>query len=132
MSVAPNAKVRNPHLFDNFTNCPMGCCPSICGRHNFDGPAEPKFGPINIREHSDSDSDPVLKAKGLSQKTDGAPLLHGPTLLTRNLALTSSSSSVDSELEHVGKLLTAPAKGGATFKDVPAVAPPSDESDEST
>jgi hypothetical protein len=110
----------------------MGCCLTICGRSGFNGPAEPKFGVISIREHSDSDSDPILKAKG-AQKADAAPLLHGPTLLSRNLALTSSSSSVDSELEHVGKLLTAPVKEGTTFKDVPADAnlQPSDESDES-
>jgi hypothetical protein len=113
----------------------MGCCASLCGRGHFDAPVGPKFGPINIREHSDSDSDPVLKAKGLTQKADRAPLLHGPTLLTRNLALSSSSSSVDTELEHVGKLLTAPGKGGAKFKDVPADlnlnSLPSDDSDDS-
>jgi hypothetical protein len=114
----------------------MGCCLTVCGRRPFDGPAQPKFGTINIRENSDSDSDPGLKAKGASQKQDRAPLLQGPNFLTRNLAL-SSSSSIDSELKHVGELLAAPeddeaksdgkAEGndegdndGRTFKDVPA------------
>lgn len=104
----------------------MGGCLSLCSRHeipDIDG----RFPVIEILEKSDGSSDSSLKAKGDTAQRDITPLLEGPTLLEFHNLNLSESSSVDLEMDQIGKLLKPteeprePSSDGndeKTFKDV--------------
>jgi len=87
---------------------------------------EGRFPTIEIRDGPDEGSDSSLKAKGDAAQKDVTPLLEGRTLLAfRDLG--ESSSSVNLEMDEIGKLLKggdqSPGSDGAgeldeTFKDV--------------
>ena len=108
----------------------MGCCVSLCSRPEIPD-VDGRFPVIEILEKSDESSDSSLKAKGETGKggRDITPLLEGPTLLEfHNLNLSGSSSSVDLEMDQIGKLLKptaetprdreSDAEDNQTFKDV--------------
>ena len=111
----------------------MGCCPSLFRSEDFPNVGG-RFPVINIKKNSDESSDSSLKAKGSTEQKDVTPLLEGPTLLQfHNLKLSGSSSSVDMEMDQIGKLLK-PSEDGESktepFKDVKPDLNLSDLSDE--
>lgn len=82
----------------------MGCCQSLCGQKEY-ADVEGRFPVIEICDNSDSGSDNELKAKGTPSK-DVTPLLEGPTLLAfHNLNISSTSSSVDLEMDQIESIL---------------------------
>jgi hypothetical protein len=85
----------------------MGFCLSLCRRDNERPDPENRFPILEIRQKSDSDSDPALKAKASapSGSRDVVPLLDGPTLLSFRQMQLSSDSSADEERERIAKLL---------------------------
>lgn len=116
-------------LFGNFLYTQrMGCCSSLCGPKEY-ADVEGRFPVIEICE-SDSGSDNELKAKGTSK--DVTPLLEGPSLLAfHNLNLSSTSSSVDLEMDQIESILKVseqksdtslsegqPEDNNKTFEDV--------------
>lgn len=98
----------------------MGCCQSLCGPKEY-ADVEGRFPVIEICDNSDSGSDNELKAKGTPSK-DVTPLLEGPTLLAfHNLNISSTSSSVDLEMDQIESILKVAADKGEEDAPEPEV-----------
>jgi hypothetical protein len=103
----------------------MGICTSLCSRGS--PAADESRLAADLAVRSDSSSDSSLKAKATGSRK-AAPPLTGPSGGFPNLSLSSTSSSVDLEIDELAQMMKPPSakpeerqepvKIDRTFKDV--------------